>query len=361
MANLTAYGFVQLKDLFRNRAISLAPNIIRTAIEESLAEHTANINGLLAEFVELTTSAQEQFDLPSGGTLQPIDESGNPLPVKFSGSYQVAFPIQGGATAWGNNRVTRALMTVEETNKFTVDAMSKDADWMSRHLLAAILTNTAWVFNDTVGENGSRGLGNVTVQPLANGDSVAYTMTGGATSPDNHYLAQLAGISDANNPFPAIKLELSEHPSNANGDIICWCSDNLSESIRGLTAFVSVPDSDIQDTSLNDRIVRTPDLAFGELLGKVDGVWVAEYKRLPAGYMMAHATGGGPILKMREYPSPALQGFFPEQNNVDGNHLEFRMIRYAGFGVANRVGGLAMQIGSATYTTPAQFAAPLAV
>lgn len=357
----TAYGFVQLKDLFRTRASTVAPNVIRTAIEESLKEHTSNVNGLLASLVERTIVGQEQFELPGGGTLQPIDEDGNPLPVKPSGSYQVAFPIQGGGTAWGNNRVTRALMTVDEANRFTVDALTRDADWVSRHLLAAILTPTSWVFNDAVGENGSRGLGNITVQPLANGDAVTYTMTGGGISPDNHYLAQLAAISDANNPFPAIRADLMEHPSNTGGDLICWCAPDLSNSIKGLTSFVSVPDVDVADTILNDRIVRTPTMPFGELLGKVDGVWVAEFARLPSGYMFAHATGSGPLLKMREYGSPAIQGFFPEQNNVDGNHLEFRMIRYAGFGVANRVGGLAMQIGAASYTAPAQYSAPLAV
>lgn len=357
----TAYGFVDLRAMFGMRVQAVGSSRIWKAVEESAAEHSKTVNGLLSSLVERTTAAQEVIELSGNGTLQPLDDNGNPLPVRPSGSYTVAYPIQGGGTAWGDNRVTRQLMTVEEANRFTLDAQNRDADWISRHIMAALLTNTPWTFHDRVGENGSRGLGPVTVQPLANGDSVTYTLTGGASATDNHYLAQLAPISDADNPFPSIYTELKEHPSNMGGDYIAFVSSNLADGVRGLSTFVSIPDQDIATTILNDRLVRTPTIGFGALLGKVDGLWVAEWERLPANYLFAHATGGGPVLKMREYPTPALQGLFVELNDVDGNHKETRMIRYAGFGVANRVGAVAMQIGSASYTVPAVLTAPLAV
>ena len=59
-------------------------------------EHRHHLRQLLGLFTQA---------LGSGGTLQPLDEWGNPLPVKDEGVYDVAFPIQGGGTAWGDNRV----------------------------------------------------------------------------------------------------------------------------------------------------------------------------------------------------------------------------------------------------------------
>ena len=102
--------------------------------------------------------------LVAGGTLQPLDEWGNPLPVKDEGYYDVAFPIQRGGTAWGTNRESRAMMTVAEAQRFTLGALRRDADWMRRHFLAALFDNTTWTFQDDF-------KGAFTVQPLANGDA----------------------------------------------------------------------------------------------------------------------------------------------------------------------------------------------
>jgi len=46
---------------------------------------------------------------------------------------------------------------------------------------------------------------------------------------------------------------------------------------------------------------------------------------------------------------------------VDGNHMENRVIRYAGFGVSNRVGAVCYQVGNGTYQVPSAYNAPLAV
>jgi hypothetical protein len=64
---------------------------------------------------------------------------------------------------------------------------------------------------------------------------------------------------------------------------------------------------------------------------------------------------------MREYPSTALQGFFPEIAQIDGNHIVNRFIRYAGFGVYDRTAAVVGYIGNASYQIPAAYDAPLAV
>lgn len=356
MANSAAYGFVGLKDQFANRITVVGVETVTTAIEESIAEYQREQAALLQIFVQKVTFAKKRYKLPSGTTLQPLDQWGNPLPKQPSGNYEVALPIQGGGTAWGDNRVTRAKMTVDDANEFTWMVMTDDMDWVVRHVLAAIFTNTTWTYEDPNDE-----IGDLTIQPLANGDSVVYTRKGGSSSADDHYLAQASSIDDSNNPFPTIKNELMEHPSN-KGDIVSYVPTNLVDDIKALTNFIPVEDIDVTPGIGSDTLNRVIDQGVGdEVLGKVDGVWVVEWKRLPDNYIVSFATGADPVVGMREYEEPELQGLFPEFQNVDGNRQLYKFIRYAGFGILNRVGACVMRIGNGSYAIPSGYTAPLAV
>lgn len=361
----TTYGFADLQHLYNTRVLDAGPQRIYTAIQESMAEYNRVVAAMLATFVQRTTVALEQIELPGDGTLQPLDEHGNPLPVLPSGNYQVGFPIQGGGTAWGDNRVSRALMTVEESDRATADAQRRDLDWLRRHILAALFDNATWTFNDKIGPNNGKGFGDITIQPLANNDSVVYTRRGGAMATDNHYLAQSASIADATNPFPTVRSKLIEHPSNS-GPFVAYVASNLTASIGALTEFVEVGDTDIRLGASSDTLAaaRTEILGPGdEVLGKTkSGIWIVEWGALPSDYMIAVATGADtPVLAMREYAAPQLQGLFTERADIDGNHLVTRSIRYAGFGVRNRVAALVYRIGNASYAIPSGYDAPLPV
>jgi hypothetical protein len=363
MANTLAYGFVGLQHLFNERVAEVGVGRIFTAIQESAEEHARQINELNASYVELTTVAKEQIELAGSGTLQPLDEWGNPIPVRPSGSYAVAYPIQGAGTAWGTNRITQAMMTVDEANRNTVESQRMDADWIRRHVLAATFDNVAWTFNDKIGPNGAKGLGDISIQPLANGDTVTYVKTGGSVATDDHYLAQAAAIDDSNNPFDDIYDELIEHPSNG-GPVVVYVATSLKTSIQALTAFVEVGDPDLRYGVATTQIDSSVEniRGFGdEVLGKVNKCWIVEWKVLPAGYMIGHAEGGGPVLKQREYSASELQGFFMEEHSDDGARQLTKMLRYAGFGVSNRIGALAYYVGGGAYVIPTDYNAPLAV
>ncbi len=359
----TTFGLLRTSDLYTQRVTTVGVTRVYDAVRSHVEEYTRVIAAMMAEIAERTTLAQEQIELPGDGTLQPLDEDGNPLPVLPSGSYQVAYPIQGGGTAWGTNRVSRELMTVEEAERNTMDAERRDADWLIRHLMAAIFDNATWTYKDKVGANGAKGLGDIIVQPLANGDSVTYVRKG-ATAPatDDHYLAQASAIADATNPFPNIEAELTEHPSNGNRRILVYVPTNLKDSIMGLDSFVGVQDPDVSDPN-SAVATNVPNPGFGdEVLGYIKGTkcWIILWGFLPSSYMFAKVEGKA-VLKMREYPAASLQGFFPENANVDGNHLVTRMIRYCGFGVSDRVGALVMRIGNGSYAIPSGYDAPLPV
>ncbi len=353
MANLQTYGFINLESQAADRVTTVGERTIWEAIRESAAEYSRGVNALLASFARRTTDFQIQFNLPGVGTLQPLDEHGNPLPVRELGHYTVGFPIQGAGTAWGTNRITRARMTVEEADRQTLEAMKKDSDWMRRHLLAAIFDNVAWTFDDP-------DHGNLTIEPLANSDTVTYVRIGGTSAIDEHYLAQAGAIADATNPFPTMYAELMEHPSNT-GPIVAYIPTANVAAVQGLTNFIPVGDPDVILGAATDRLAGVIDRGLGdEVLGKVDNVWCIEWRVLPDDYLIAHAQGAGPFAAMREYDAPELQGFFPETHSSDGNLQELRMLRYCGFGIENRIAALVQRVGNGAYAIPAAYAAPLA-
>jgi hypothetical protein len=355
MANQIAYGFVGLEHLFSERLENVNVQVVMTAVEESIAEHNRQAEALMAELAMATTDYKTRFKQRDSYTLQPLDEYGRPRPTRPVGYYDVAFPIQGGGAAYGFNHISAKLATVEDINRLTLETMGADADWMKRHMLATIFDNVAWTYDDD--EHGS-----LTIQPLANGDSVTYVKKSGAVAADTHYLAQAVAIDASNNPFPTIYDELKEHPVNANATIVSYVPTALKTSIKALSTFFEVEDMDVQPGNASDTLTGSIDRGFGdEVLGKADGVWIVEWSILPSEHMVSVARGTRePIMKMRQYPATSLQGFF-EKQIVEGNLETTEFYRFAGFGGFNRVGALVYQVGNATYEIPTDYDAPLAV
>lgn len=352
---MTTFGFVGYEDIVADRVTDGNVRIVNEAIQASVDEHNRQVDAALAELVERTTDYSIRYRIGGSGTLQPLDEWGNPLPVKDAGHYDVAFPLQGGGTAWGANRVSRALMTVGEADELTDGMLRRDADWMRRHILAALLDNTSWTYTDEM--HGAQ-----TVQPLANGDAVTYLRRNGTLSTDTHYYAQAAAIADATNPLETWRQELAEHPEN-EGPFVVYIPSNLRASVMGLSTFTDNPNPDVDPGTAVARLTGSIDRGFGdEVIGYADRMWIVEWSFLPDNYGLVVARGANKsVLRMREYPAPSLKGLFTEVHSPDGNLGEHRFIRYAGFGAYNRVGALAFRIGDAAYAIPTGYATPLAV
>ncbi|MBK7918400.1 MAG: hypothetical protein IPJ94_19515 [Chloroflexi bacterium] len=138
-----AYGFVGMQHLFNKRVTEVGVRRVFDAITQSAAYHTDMINTIMGELVERTTIAQEEFELPGAGTLQPLDEvgiPGRPTPTVLPGR----LPHPGRRRRLGQkNRVTSAMMTVQEANRHTIEAQNKDADWLARHAIAAVLSSAS--------------------------------------------------------------------------------------------------------------------------------------------------------------------------------------------------------------------------
>ncbi len=175
--NALTYGFIGLEsDLYAQRINTIGIDRVYSMIADSLAEYNRVVNAMMSSWVSRTTMVQEYIELAGSGTLQPLTPDGNPLPISPSGNYSVGYPLWGAGTAFGTNRITKEFLTAQEADRLTEDAFQKDADWRMRHLLAAILDKDSWTYTDRYGDGqgGEKGIGNVTVQPLANGDSVTF-------------------------------------------------------------------------------------------------------------------------------------------------------------------------------------------
>jgi hypothetical protein len=360
MANNTLdYGFAGLSHLASQRVTTVGMDVVWNAIQESLALYNGQVDALVQEMCEPTTIIGERIMQDGTGTLQPIDEYGKPKNVIPSGYYDVGYPLQSGATAWGATHIAAAKMTVMEAWRNTTDALRKDGDWMKRHLLAALFDNVAWSFYDVQAAT------TLTIRPLAlASDSVTYPKIGtSAAATDTHHLAQAAGIDDNNNPYDDIWTELMEHPGNS-GPVVCYIATSLVASTKSLAGFVEVADNDIQVGANADRIVTDINSVKGfgdKVLGKTDGCWIVEWGMLPSGYIVAHAKGAGPVIAMRQHAEAELQGFYPKKNSIDGLFDENMFFRHAGFGVKNRVAAVVYYVGNATYAIPSGYDAPLSV
>lgn len=354
------FGFVDIEYLFDRPVADVGYTVVREAIERTLGFYNRRVTSLTSSLVTPTILAKERFTMPGGGTLQPLDEDGNPLPTLAYEGYDVAYPILGGGDAMGTNRLSRAFMTVEDANDRTRDAQVKDKNFLINHMLAAIFTKAGFTWLDRT-RLGYTGSGSLTIMGLANGDSTRYiTGQGSGTGTDDHYLAQAAAISDAANPFPAIYTDLKEHVDNAEDPTVdVYIPDNLEAAVRLLTDFVEVLDPQIQ-VGTNQTVLRgTIDRGFGDqAIGRTNKCNIILMSKLPNNYMIAVNRDQKP-LAMREYNVAGFKGLFTEDHNIDGNHYETRFLRYAGFGVRNRTAAVVQQIGSGTYSTPAAFTAPL--
>lgn len=358
--NSVIYGFDKLADVLSGKVLSIGERAVLTAIEEASAEHTRQMNAINASLVETVTVGKDLIEQVASTEMQPLDEFGNPLPIKGLPAISVGYPIFDRGSAWASNRKTRAKMTGMDAQKRTIEMLIASANTNTRHILAALLDNVSWTFNDV-----DLKLGNITVYPLANNDTQTYLRSGGTQATDNHYLAQAAAISDSANPFQTIYTELVEHPGN--GDlVVVYVSSSLVSTIQGLADWTPAPTMGINQAitgstfagGLDIEAIRGP----GDLvLGHTDRCFIVEWRALPAGYMIAHAPQSGPVLAKREHPEPSLQGLFVENHSPDGNIVETRMIEMNGYGVMNRIGALVYQIGNASYQIPTGYDAPLAM
>lgn len=356
MANQVLYGFYDLESVFEERVNEVGVDTVATAITAAVTEHNRQMDALMSLFAERTTDFKVRFQTPTAARLQPLDQDGRARPIQPAGFYDIAFPIHHAGIAWGNNRIARAKMTVADANRITATMISADMRWVRDHMLAALFTNAAWTFADP--EHG-----NLSIQGLANSDSVQYLVQTGsdAGATDTHYLAQANAIDNSNDPFPTIHSELTEHPENM-GEVIAVIPTNLKATTEALSGFYPLGDPNVRLGGNQAELVGSLNVNVpGSIIGYHDsGVWISEWRSMPASYMLAVSESGPRPLAMREHAESELQGFSQVATREDHPFWESHFERLAGFGGQNRVGALVYRVGNGSYAIPTGYTSPMA-
>jgi hypothetical protein len=358
MADLLS-GFLNLKDVLNQRVNAGGTTLIETvntAYETSIREHNATLAFLFSLFVTRLTKAQLRYKSPVAARLQSLDENGRAMPVKMAGYYTVGFPIKRAGIALGmNGRVMRAKMTVQDANDNLALMLSADNHWLRDQILAAVFTEDQYTFSD-------KDAGDLTILPIANGDSQVYLVRAGneAGTTANHLRAQ-ATLDDSNAPFATIAADLRKRPENQSGRVVTLIPANLQATVEGLTAFIPKQDTDIRPGSASDVLVGSePGGIPGEFIGKISNNYVFVWDALPDNYMVSVSTAGDRAIAMREYAEAELQGFSAWADRSDAPYFERQFDRFAGFAAYNRVNIIVTLIGAASYNPPTGLAQPLA-
>ena len=159
------------------------------------------IAGMLSTFVDETTDEyKRRYKLPGGGYLQKRGGQAQSGAVKAYGSWDVAFPLSEYGDQVAASNVDLAYMTAVEFQRHLDTVTVRNLNTVRFEALYALWNNTARTFTDDL-------WGSLTVQPLANGDSVTYPPVVGTVTEatDDHYRAtNYTTISDSNGPIADI-------------------------------------------------------------------------------------------------------------------------------------------------------------
>jgi len=319
----------------------------------------AEIAAVEAIFIEKTTSDyKERYKLPGGGYLQRRNSDGRFGAVKAYGKWDVAYPLEdfGAQVAW--NDVDMAYMTVKELDNHISTVTIQDINTRRYELLCALLDNGQGTFVDPIH-------GSLSIEPLANGDTVVYPPVIGSETEatEDHYLESgyaASAISDVNNPFPTIVNELEHHfgtPQGGSNNIV-FINNAQTALVQALTNFYEADQADIAYGVATDRVTGLPAGMPGRVIGKVDGAWVAEWRNFPSGYMFGvNMDAPKPIIKRVDPADTGLaEGLLlvatDEEFPFAGSFFRHRF----GLGVGNRLNGVAFELGvGGTYSIPSGF------
>lgn len=315
----------------------------------------------MSVFVERETEDFKfRYELPGGGYLQRRGPDGRPANVKATGYWDVSFPLEDFGASIGASDVAMAYMTVGQLDRHIQTVVAQNVNTVRYEMLKALFSSSARTFLDDIH-------GSLSIQPLANGDSVLYPPVDGsdAEATDNHYLESgylVSAISDTNNPYVTIADELSEHfgDSTGNDDLVVFINPDARAKTEALADFVSVPDNAIRvgdDSSIPVNLPNVPGKLIGRVAGSA-GAWVSVWRHVPATYMLGVRL---------DAPAPLIRRVDPADTGLGrGLQLVARDMNYPfeesfwrhrlGLGVGNRLNGVAFELGNGgSYGVPSAF------
>jgi hypothetical protein len=357
----TIYGALGIEDSDLVFNATAGQRAVYDITNQYVAMYRAQQQAAQEIFVERTTEEHSnRYYLPSAHYLQRRGTSSPFGAVKGAGSWDVAFPLEDFGDALSADDVTLAYMSAARLQQHIDSIIAADAHTRRYEMLNALLGGTSRTFVDPL-------WGSLTVQPLANGDSVTFPPVLGSMSnaTENHYLESnyaASAISDTNDPFVTIANELEEHFGAPTGgsNIVVFINNAQTAKTIALTDFIPVTALGVvpgTDTATVNGIPAMLQRGSWRILGRHEGAgaWVAEWRWMPANYMLGiHLDAPKPLI---ERVDPAATGLGrglqmvarDEQFPFETSYWRDRF----GYGVGNRLNGVVMELGTGgTYTAP---------
>lgn len=354
------FGHLNLSDSDRVYNATQGQMAIFDAVQDYLARVNTEITAASSVFIERTTSDHKlRYKLPGSGTLQRSGSDGRYGSVKGYGQWDVAFPLEDFGAQLSGNDVDMRYMTVAELNRHVETVAIQNVNTVRFEMLKSMFNNTQRTFVDPL-------WGSLSIEPFANGDSVTYPPVLGASSEatDDHYLESgyaASSISDSNNPFITVRDELEEHfgQQQGNSNVAVFINTAQVTKSEALTDFDPVNDRFTTPGANTDTLNSTPGGLPGRVIGRTNGVWVVEWKWIPANYMLGiHLDAPKPLIR-RIDPSDTGLGDGLQLIAEDKQHpftSSFWRHRF-GLGAGNRLNGVVMELGTGgSYTIPTAYA-----
>lgn len=353
------YGALGLSDNETVMLASLGQRVVFDAVQQVLGDHNADMATATAFFIEEVTSDYKlRYKLPGGGRMQRQRAMGRVGQVKAYGSWDVALPLEDFGDEVGHNRIDFAYMDSRELARHIQTIQIRDRNTVRFEILRAILNNVGWTFTD-------ERWGDLSVVPLANGDSVVYPPVVGSEdeATDTHYLESgyaASGISDSNNPFATMRDELVEHFGVPGGgaNLIAFINNAQTAKVKALTDFDEVPDRFVRVGANTDVPNGLPTNVPGTIIGRVSECWISEWRFMPANYIYAQHLDAPPPLKMRVDPANTSlpRGLSLIMQDEDYPFTSSVYAHRFGVAVANRLNGVVMELGTGgTYSIPSGY------
>ena len=150
------------------------------AIYDLIVAYVAQIQSDLAGqarlFIEETTeNFKERYKLPGGGRMQKFGRGVVPGVVKRYGGWDVGYKLEDFAAGMAIDDVSRAYMTAEELQRHIDTVITQNINSERFEILYHLFNNNQKTFAD-------EDWGSITVEPLANGDTVTYPPVLGSES-----------------------------------------------------------------------------------------------------------------------------------------------------------------------------------
>lgn len=350
----TIFGILGISD--RDTTVdSVGQQAVYDATVEYLNRHNADVDAMRGIFVERTdTVYTERYYLPGGGMMEQSTRLTRPAAAKPYGYFDVSYDLMDFRDQLAWDDIAIAYLTVQKYQLAVQNIQVRHLNTVRFQILKHLLNPTNPTFVDEV-------RGSLTIRRLANTDSTTYPPVIGSDTgaDDNHYLASgyaTSSISDTNNPFVTMRDELEEH--FGQGDLVTFINNAERAKVEALSDFVSVDDRYTTAGASTPTVSNIPAGIPGQVIGRINNSWVSEWRWMPATYMfMTDMMQAAPLVRRVDVPTNirgrgvlelvSQQSEFP----LTESFWRFR----EGYGVGNRLNGVAMKLTTGSYDAPTTY------